>query len=87
MTYYVSHHPGIPTEVNGGNHTRQFATAARGTEAHYACLNVSKALAAVGVRVLTDDEYFAHVSRSFVSSYAVISLIAVTLRDAGQENV
>lgn len=48
--------------MNGGNHTRQFAAAARGADAHYACLNVSKALAAVGVRVLTDDEYFAHVS-------------------------
>ncbi len=55
--------PGIPTEINGGNHTRQFASAARGTEAHYAWLNVSKALAAVGVRVLTDDEYFTHVSK------------------------
>ncbi|KAJ3482416.1 hypothetical protein NLI96_g6995 [Meripilus lineatus] len=68
ITYALpSIHPGfgIPTEVNGGNHTRQFAAAARGADAHYACLNVSKALAAVGVRVLTDDEYFAHVKKTF----------------------
>ena len=52
---------GIPTELNGGNHTRAFAAAARTTEAHEACFNVAKALAAVGVRVLTDDVYLGHV--------------------------
>ena len=31
-------------------------------EAHRACLNVSKALAALGVRVLTDDAFFSDVS-------------------------
>jgi hypothetical protein len=49
----------IPTIQNGGNHTSAFTDAARTIEAHKACLNVSKALAGVGVRVLT-DEAFAH---------------------------
>jgi hypothetical protein len=48
----------IPTIVNGGNHTSSFADAAATTKAHYACLDVSKALAATGVRVLTDDRFF-----------------------------
>ena len=52
----------IPTEVNGGNHTRAFAAAARTPDAHRACYNVAKSLAAVGVRLLTDDAYFEHVS-------------------------
>lgn len=54
--------PAIPTEVNGGNHTRAFADAARTPDAHRACYNVAKSLAAVGVRLLTDDAYFEHVS-------------------------
>lgn len=51
----------IPTIVNGGNHTPGFAEAATTTEAHYACLDISKALAATGIRVLTDDNFFAEV--------------------------
>ncbi|KAJ3536792.1 hypothetical protein NM688_g6789 [Phlebia brevispora] len=56
-------HPGfgIPTEEHGGNHTRAFTKAATTPEAHTACLNVSKSLAAVGVRVLTDDAFFTEV--------------------------
>ncbi|KAI0795524.1 aminoacylase 1-like protein 2 [Abortiporus biennis] len=68
VTYALpSLHPGfgIPTVPNGGNHTRQFAESAKGIPAHKACLNVSKALAAVGARVLTDDEYFAKVVNTF----------------------
>ena len=51
----------IPTIIDGGNHTRSFADAAATTKAHYACLDVSKALAATGVRVLIDDKFFAEV--------------------------
>ena len=51
----------IPTVIDGGNHTRSFAEAAATTKAHYACLDVSKALAATGVRVLIDDKFFAEV--------------------------
>ena len=51
----------IPTVFDGGNHTRSFAKAAATTKAHYACLDVSKALAATGVRVLTDDTFFEEV--------------------------
>ena len=51
----------IPTIVDGGNHTISFADAAATIKAHYACLDVSKALAATGVRVLADDQFFAEV--------------------------
>jgi hypothetical protein len=47
----------IPTVKNGGNHTSAFTEAARTIEAHKACLNVSKALAGVGVRALTDKAF------------------------------
>jgi hypothetical protein len=52
----------IPTVFDGGNHTPQFTQAAATIEAHNACLDVTKALAATGVRVLIDDEFFARVS-------------------------
>ncbi|KAJ3995324.1 hypothetical protein F5050DRAFT_1767933 [Lentinula boryana] len=60
-------HPGfaIPTVLNGGNHTRDFAAAAATPTAHQACLDVSKALAATGIRVLIDDNYFAEVKKTF----------------------
>ena len=48
----------IPTIVDGGNHTLGFTKAAATIEAHYACLDVSKALASTGVRVLIDDVFF-----------------------------
>ncbi|KAJ3880761.1 hypothetical protein F5051DRAFT_149379 [Lentinula edodes] len=68
VTYELpSLHPGfaIPTVLNGGNHTRDFAAAAATATAHQACLDVSKALAATGIRVLIDDEYFAEVKKTF----------------------
>ena len=57
-------HPGfsIPTFSDGGNHTREFAEQAATIEAHKQCLIVSIVLAAVGVRVLTDDSFFTEVS-------------------------
>jgi hypothetical protein len=51
----------IPTILNGGNHTTGFADSALTVAAHDACLDVSKALAATGVRVLTDDSFFGKV--------------------------
>ena len=68
MTYALpSLHPGfaIPTVENGGNHTIAFAEAAAGIPAHYACLDVTKALAATGVRILIDDEFLAQVRKEF----------------------
>lgn len=53
----------IPTVLNGGNHTPAFTRAAATPQAHKACLNVSKALAATGIRVLVDDEFFVQVSK------------------------
>jgi hypothetical protein len=52
----------IPTVQNGGNHTSAFTDAARTIQAHKACLNMSKALAGVGVRVLTDEAFVKEVS-------------------------
>ena len=59
MLKYVA---GIPTEPQGGNHTRAFTKSAASPEGHIATLNISKALAATGVRVVTDDQFFAEAS-------------------------
>ena len=47
----------------GTNHTPEFTKSAATEEAHLATLNVSKALAAVGVRVLADDAFYTEVGR------------------------
>ncbi|KAJ6590974.1 hypothetical protein DFH09DRAFT_907952 [Mycena vulgaris] len=71
-------HPGfaIPTVVNGGNHTPGFEKAAATPAAHAACLDVSKALAAVGVRVIIDDMFFAKVRKTFEEDEATRDLVA-----------
>ena len=51
----------IPTKKDGGNHTSAFTDSAETIEAHNACLDVTKALAATGIRVVLDDEFFAQV--------------------------
>ena len=48
----------------GGNHTREFTAAAATDTAHEACYTVSKALAHVGMRVITDEAFLAQVSAS-----------------------
>ncbi|KAI5994146.1 hypothetical protein EDD15DRAFT_2509753 [Pisolithus albus] len=60
-------HPGfsIPSVPNGGNHTPAFTEAASTIEAHEACLDVSKALAAVGMRTLTDGSFLSKVKLAF----------------------
>lgn len=55
-------HIAIPTVENGGNHTPGFTAAAKTIEAHKACLIVSKALAGVGVKALTDAGFLKRVS-------------------------
>ncbi|OJA16518.1 hypothetical protein AZE42_00614 [Rhizopogon vesiculosus] len=55
----------IPTVPGGGNHTPGFTEAARSEVSHDACLVVSKALAAVGMRVLTDETFFHNVKDAF----------------------
>lgn len=57
----------IPTVENGGNHTSAFADAARSMEGHRATLDVAKALALVGVRVVADDRFFARVLSCYPS--------------------
>lgn len=51
----------IPTVEGGTNHTPEFTKSTATPEAHHATLNVSKALASVGFRVLADDDFFAKV--------------------------
>uniref|UniRef100_D8Q864 Peptidase M20 domain-containing protein 2 n=1 Tax=Schizophyllum commune (strain H4-8 / FGSC 9210) TaxID=578458 RepID=D8Q864_SCHCM len=69
-------HPGfaIPTNPGGGNHTPEFTAAAATPEAHAACLDVSKALALTGVRVVADEVFERKVSwnggRDVVLAYA-----------------
>jgi amidohydrolase len=60
-------HPGfaIPTIPDGGNHTLGFTESARSEVSHDACLVVSKALAAVGMRVLTDEAFLQKVKDAF----------------------
>jgi metal-dependent amidase/aminoacylase/carboxypeptidase family protein len=60
-------HPGfsIPTIPEGGNHTRAFTDSARSQAAHDATLVVSKALAHVGMRVITDDGFLHQVKDAF----------------------
>jgi len=54
----------IPTQPNGGNHTPAFTASARTDEAHAATFVVTKGLAVTGLRVLTDEKYFADVKRA-----------------------
>lgn len=68
VTYELpSIHPSfaIPTEPNGGNHTKEFALSAASKEAHVACLNISKVLALTGLRVLADDELAQQMKETF----------------------
>ncbi|KAG6914844.1 hypothetical protein DXG01_014976 [Tephrocybe rancida] len=60
-------HPGfaIPTIKDGGNHTTGFTQAAATTVAHSACLDVTKALAATGIRVLIDDGFLAKAKKAY----------------------
>ncbi|GLB39890.1 putative peptidase dimerisation domain containing protein [Lyophyllum shimeji] len=80
ITYALpSLHPGfaIPTVKDGGNHTPQFEKAAATIEAHYACLDITKALAATGVRVLADNEFFAKVRKAFEEDEEIRKVLAL----------
>ena len=57
----------IPTEQNGSNHTPAFAEAAKTPQAHAASIRTSKALAATGLRVLTDDDFWCKVRHGYPS--------------------
>jgi hypothetical protein len=54
---HANYFSAIPTIPDGGNHTPGFTEAARSEVFHDVCLVVSKALAAVGMRVLTDEAF------------------------------
>lgn len=74
VTYALpSLHPGfsIPTEPDGGNHTRAFTSAAATPEAHQACLEVCKALALTGLRVIQDDKFYSEVRVAFEKDTAI----------------
>ncbi|TBU46195.1 aminoacylase 1-like protein 2 [Dichomitus squalens] len=56
ITYALpSFHPSFAIPTRGSNHTPEFAEAAATEEAHKACINMSITLAAIGLRLLTDD--------------------------------
>ncbi|KAG2130084.1 hypothetical protein BD769DRAFT_1639553 [Suillus cothurnatus] len=55
----------IPIIPEGGNHTRASTDSARSQAAHDATLVVSKALAHVGMRVITDDGFLHQVKDAF----------------------
>ncbi|KAG6841058.1 hypothetical protein C0991_002269 [Blastosporella zonata] len=79
VTYALpSLHPGfaIPTIKDGGNHTAGFEQAAATTVAHYACLDVTKALAATGIRVLIDDEFLAKAKKAYDEDVEVQNFFA-----------
>ncbi|KAI0718570.1 aminoacylase 1-like protein 2 [Cerioporus squamosus] len=66
VTYALpSIHPSFAIPTRGSNHTREFTNAAATKEAHQAMLNVSKALAATGMRLLTDDDFAQKVKDTF----------------------
>ncbi|KAF9519503.1 hypothetical protein BS47DRAFT_1324517 [Hydnum rufescens UP504] len=60
-------HPGyaIPTVKDGGNHTRQFTDSAATREAHDITITVAKCIALTGLRVLSDERFFAKVHEAF----------------------
>jgi len=59
---YLSCLAAIPTEPNGANHTPGFTSAAATLEAHNICLEVCKALALTGARVIADDQFYTEVN-------------------------
>lgn len=74
VTYALpSIHPcfAIPTERNGGNHTKEFALSAASKESHIACLNISKVLALTGLRVLKDAELAQQMKQIFDADEAI----------------
>ena len=74
----------IPTVLDGGNHTTPFAKAVVTTEAHHACLDVCKALAATSVRVLIDDTFFAEV---WFHSWWQLGLWPTNVSCLGRQNI
>lgn len=58
----------IPTVSNGGNHSPDFEKSARSEAAHKATMVITRGLALLGFRVLTDDVFFAKVQESFEKS-------------------
>ena len=71
----------IPTVAGGTNHTPEFTKSTATPEAHKATLNVAKALAAVGFRVLHDDDFYEEVSASTVSLRYVLTTAFVGERN------
>ncbi|KIO34099.1 hypothetical protein M407DRAFT_17012 [Tulasnella calospora MUT 4182] len=55
----------IPTELGGANHTALFTKAAATKEAHVAALQITKALAITGARILIDDDFMAEVKKAY----------------------
>ncbi|KAF8579260.1 amidohydrolase [Ramaria rubella] len=58
-------HPGFSIPAASANHTPEFAEATRTLEAHTATLWTTKALAATGIRLLSDSTFLKEVKDSF----------------------
>ncbi|KAG5642255.1 hypothetical protein DXG03_003356 [Asterophora parasitica] len=72
VTYALpSLHPGF----DGGNHTLGFTKSAATVPSHYASLDITKALAATGIRVLIDDGFLAKVRKAFKEDTEIQSLL------------
>ena len=77
----------IPTEPNGGNHTAAFTSAAATPEAHQACLEVCKALALTGLRVIQDDRFYSEVRNTVANSSLEDQLSIPQVRTAFEKDV
>lgn len=75
--------PAIPSATS--NHTPEFANATRTVAAHRATLEVTKALAGLGVRVLWDDVYLCKVSGLLHYHTVVITWVAGVGADMGRK--
>lgn len=59
----------IPITPGGNNHTKEFAAAAKNPEAHELAIKVTKGLAGVALRVLTDDAFYNAVKKTFEDQF------------------
>lgn len=63
----------IPTTANGGNHTAAFAKSAGTQAAHDAMIIVTKSLALLGYRVLSDPQFLLEVKAEFKGNATALS--------------
>jgi hypothetical protein len=72
---------------NGGNHTPAFTSAAATPEAHQACLEVCKALALTGLRVIEDDQFYLDVRSRDRQSNHYLYIIMLQVRTTFEDDM